>query len=246
MNASRSTSASTNEWGTILGIWAHPDDEAYLSSGLMARAVEQGSRVVCVTATRGEGGSLDPERWPPETLGAVREAELLRCLSRLGVTEHRFFDLPDVDWESPLPDEGQALVREVMEEIRPDTVLTFGPDGMTGHEGHISVSNWAGEAFEEFAPKGARLFHAAYTEEWRDEWFEMLDSVDVYREGYLPPIYPRNELEIVVELDDVELERKMAALQEHESQLSGLIAVFGEDRLAAAMRGEYFKEAARR
>ena len=38
---------------------AHPDDQAYLSSGLMARSVRAGQRVVCVTATRGEGGSMD-------------------------------------------------------------------------------------------------------------------------------------------------------------------------------------------
>ncbi|HLZ38595.1 MAG TPA: PIG-L family deacetylase, partial [Mycobacteriales bacterium] len=43
--------------GTILGIWAHPDDEAYLSAGLMAIARGAGSRVVCATATRGELGS---------------------------------------------------------------------------------------------------------------------------------------------------------------------------------------------
>lgn len=38
--------------GTILGVWAHPDDETYLSAGLMASAVRSGCRVVCVTATR--------------------------------------------------------------------------------------------------------------------------------------------------------------------------------------------------
>ena len=48
------------ELGTILGIWAHPDDEAYLSGGLMALASAAGSRVVCVTATRGELGTPDP------------------------------------------------------------------------------------------------------------------------------------------------------------------------------------------
>ena len=51
--------------GTILSVWAHPDDETYLCAGLMARAVRSGARVVCVTATRGELGSSDPERWPP-------------------------------------------------------------------------------------------------------------------------------------------------------------------------------------
>ncbi|MGH3589327.1 MAG: PIG-L deacetylase family protein, partial [Pseudonocardia sp.] len=46
-----------NPLGTILGVWAHPDDETYLCGGLMARAARSGDRVVCVTATRGEQGS---------------------------------------------------------------------------------------------------------------------------------------------------------------------------------------------
>jgi LmbE family N-acetylglucosaminyl deacetylase len=41
----------------MLGVWAHPDDEAYLSTVLMHRIVESGGRVVVVTATRGELGS---------------------------------------------------------------------------------------------------------------------------------------------------------------------------------------------
>ena len=56
--------------GTVLGVWAHPDDEAYLSGGLMAMARDAGSRVVCVTATRGELGTPDPQAWPPERLAA--------------------------------------------------------------------------------------------------------------------------------------------------------------------------------
>ena len=50
-----------DELGNILGVWAHPDDEAYLTAGIMARAVRNGSRVVCVTAT----GSQDLQ---PDTL----------------------------------------------------------------------------------------------------------------------------------------------------------------------------------
>ena len=48
------------ELGTVLGIWAHPDDEAFLSAGLMAAARDAGQRVVCVTATLGEHGTDDP------------------------------------------------------------------------------------------------------------------------------------------------------------------------------------------
>jgi LmbE family N-acetylglucosaminyl deacetylase len=42
---------------TILGMWAHPDDETYLSAGLMARTVGAGGRVACVHATRSKAGT---------------------------------------------------------------------------------------------------------------------------------------------------------------------------------------------
>jgi LmbE family N-acetylglucosaminyl deacetylase len=70
--------------GTILGVWAHPDDDIFLTAGLMATAIRAGNRVVDVTATRGEGGSMDEERWPPATKAAVRTAELLRSMEILG------------------------------------------------------------------------------------------------------------------------------------------------------------------
>ena len=53
-------------------------------AAIMAMAAAAGSRVVCVTATRGELGVTDPMRWPPEQLPAIREAELAACLAILG------------------------------------------------------------------------------------------------------------------------------------------------------------------
>src|SRR3954453_21522329 len=112
--------------GTILGIWAHPDDDIFLSAGLMATAVRNRQRVVDVTATRGEGGSMDEERWPPERMGEVRTGELERSLEILGVTEHHWLHLPDVDMQTGLPEDGYERVRDLVEDIRPDTILTFG------------------------------------------------------------------------------------------------------------------------
>ncbi len=150
-----------SELGTTLGVWAHPDDDIYLSAGIMAAAARNGQRVVDVTATRGEGGSMDEERWPSATMGEVRTRELLRSLEILGVREHRFLEgLVDVDMETPLGDAGAPQVAAIIEEVRPDTVLTFGPEGMTGHEGHRSVSRWTTDAFAACAKPGARLYHA--------------------------------------------------------------------------------------
>ena len=69
---------------TVLAVWAHPDDEAYLCAGFLAAARAAGSRVVVATATRGEAGLTDPE-------GArVRAGELRESLAAIGVTEHRW------------------------------------------------------------------------------------------------------------------------------------------------------------
>ena len=88
------TSDDVAELGTVLGVWAHPDDEAYLSAGLMALARDNGQRVVCVTATRGELGTPDPAAWPPDRLAAERTRELACSLAILGVTRAPMAGVP--------------------------------------------------------------------------------------------------------------------------------------------------------
>jgi LmbE family N-acetylglucosaminyl deacetylase len=229
-----------DDLGTVLGVWAHPDDETYLSAGLMAHSARSGSRVVDVTATRGEGGSMDEERWPSETMGEVRARELERSLEVLGVAEHHFLGLPDIDMDTGLPEEGAANVLALMEEVRPDTVLTFGPEGMTGHEGHKSVSRWTTEAFRSRAKPGARLYYAVYTQEWADEFVPVMNGFDIFRPG-TPPIHPRGDLAIAFVLPDELLDLKMRAIMEHESQVEALFEAFGEDFFRRAMHEESFR-----
>jgi len=240
------TNSPGAELGTVLGVWAHPDDEAYLSSGLMAQAAAAGSRVVCVTATRGEGGSLDHERWPPDELGGVRADELQRCLSMLGVKEHIFLDLADVDWHTPLPDEGADMVSAVMQRVAPNSVLTFGPDGITNHEGHKSVSRWTTEAFRRHAPPGAALYYAVHSREWGAEFLPHLKSLGAFRDGAEPPIVDDGQMHLDLRLDGDLLDLKVAAIMEHQSQIAGLATAFGEDRWSRAMARESFRCAERK
>ncbi len=227
--------------GTVLGIWAHPDDDIYLSAGLMASAIRAGERVVDVTATHGEGGSMDEERWPPATMGEIRTSELLRSLDVLGVTEHLFLDGPvDVDMDAPLDERGADQVRRIMADISPDTVLTFGPEGMTGHRGHQDVSRWVTEAFHEVARPGARLLYATYTPSWHAEWVEHLLPFDIFRPG-TPPCTPEDELAISFGLPDDLLDLKLSAIKEHASQVEALLRVFGDDGFRRVMAVELFR-----
>ena len=232
--------------GTIVGIWAHPDDDIFLSAGLMASAVRAGHRVVDVTATRGEGGSMDEERWPSATMGQARTGELLRSLEILGVREHRFLDGPvDVDMDAHLDESGAAQVAQIVADIQPDTILTFGPDGMTGHQGHKDVCRWATEAFEAVGAPGAHLYYATQLPEFVEEVVPMLVEFDIFRPG-TPPVTPRDELGIDFRADDELLDLKVASLTAHESQIEGLLEVFGTAGLRRFIRDECYREAGRK
>jgi LmbE family N-acetylglucosaminyl deacetylase len=229
-----------DELGTILGVWAHPDDEAYLTAGIMARAVRNGSRVVCITATRGEGGSMDEETWPSETMGEVRTAELERCLAILGVNEHVWLDLPDVDMDTGLPEHGYQRVRELVAEIQPDTILTFGPDGMTDHAAHKDISAWATQALREAGKPGSKVHYATVTQEWADEFLPIWEPFNVFRPG-TPVITPEEKLSIDYRLPPEINGLKVKAILEHVSQVGGIFEAVGEEVWWRQMSAEAFR-----
>ena len=230
------------ELGTILGVWAHPDDEAYLSGGLMALARDAGSRVVCVTATRGELGTPDPDAWPPRRLAAERTGELARCLEILGVTEHHWLGYRDGECPEVNPSEAVARLSELIEEVRPDTVLTFGPDGITGHPDHQTISAWTTKAFDRAAPPGARLLYAALPELRMRRWKRLGDELGIYLPGY-PVVTPADRLALDLELDPHTAERKVRALAAQTTQTAALIAELGVDRYTAWVGAESFATA---
>ena len=218
-----------SELGTILGVWAHPDDDSSLTAGLMAAAVDAGRHVAVITATRGEGGSMDEERWPPETMGEVRTEELLRSLEVLGVKEHRFLEgSVDVDMDTGLDPSTADQVRDVMADVDPDTVLTFGPEGMTGHVAHTDISRMTGEAFAEVAKPGARLLHAVFPGSLGERWIEKLRPFDIFRPG-TPHVVANEELDLELVLEPALLDRKVASIKEHASQIEALYEVLGDE-----------------
>ena len=230
-----------NSLGTILGVWAHPDDESYLCAGLMARATRAGDRVVCVTATRGELGSPDEERWPSgERLAAVRTAEMEAALEVLGVTEHHWLDYPDGGCAQADQDEAVRRVAEIMAEVDPDTVLTFGPDGMTGHDDHKAACRWATEAFDRVARPGAVLAYATNTPDWNTRFVPALNELNVYL-GVRPPEHDPADLVILEELSGDLLETKLRALQAMTSQVQPLIDAVGVETYRAAIAQESFR-----
>jgi LmbE family N-acetylglucosaminyl deacetylase len=220
----------TANLGTVLGIWAHPDDEAFLSGGLMAAARDAGRRVVCVTATLGERGTADPGRWPPWRLAPVRALEMRASLAALGVDEHRLLDVPDGACAAQPHDAMVARVADIVADVAPDTIVTFGPDGLTGHADHQTVSSWATAARAAAAPH-ARLLYATTTEEFVERWSPAREAFDIFLADGLPLRTPSSALALALHLDDAMLDRKIVALRAQASQTAAMIAAVGEDRM---------------
>ena len=224
--------------GTIVGVWAHPDDEAYLSAGLMAAAVDAGNRVVCVTATRGEHGTSDARTWPPTRLARTRTWELESSLAALGVREHHWLDYPDGECASAHAPTAIASVRSIIEAVRADTVVTFGPDGMTGHPDHITVGRWATVAATRAVGR-PRLLYATKTAHWAERFARLHERVAVFGpEG--PPRTEEADLAFAITLSPCDLDRKMVALRAQASQTAAVIDLVGEDTYRSWLARECF------
>jgi LmbE family N-acetylglucosaminyl deacetylase len=229
------------ELGRILSIWAHPDDETFLAGGIMAAAVANGQPVTCVCATAGELGTSDPVAWPPERLGRVRRWEAAAAMAVLGVTDHRFLGLPDGGLAATDPAGPVDTLTTVITDLAPDTILTFGPDGMTFHSDHQTVSAWVAQAWHR-AGRPGRVLQAVMSEEHVTTWGEEYERWGVFMSDERPVGHPVDKLAIHVRLAGTPLDQKMAALSAMYTQIAPSIALVGEDRFRTLNDEESFVE----
>lgn len=128
----------------LMCVLAHPDDESLGTGGILAKYAAEGLETYLVTATRGERGwTGDPAANPGlTTLGQIREAELRAAAQVLGLREVAFLDYVDGDLDQADPAEAIARITSHLRRVRPQVVVTFGPDGSYGHPDHIAISQF--------------------------------------------------------------------------------------------------------
>ena len=140
---------------TLVAFHAHPDDEALLTSGTMARAAAEGNRVVLVVATDGGLGlaSSDFVGASDTKLGSVRMAELRVSARALGTARVETLgyadsglgpetppDPPDrVRFVRADPEEAAERLAAILREERADVLLTYDANGGYGHRDHVKV-----------------------------------------------------------------------------------------------------------
>jgi LmbE family N-acetylglucosaminyl deacetylase len=131
-----------------MAVLAHPDDESLGVGGTLAKYAADGVDVFLLTATRGDGGQYrghragDPQHPGPLALATIREAELRAAASTLGVREVSLLDYHDQHLDRANPRQAVADIAGHLRRVRPDVVVTFGPDGAYGHPDHIAISQF--------------------------------------------------------------------------------------------------------
>jgi len=153
---------------SVLGVFAHPDDETIMAGGALAMLHTRGVPTHLVCATRGEGGERgDPPVVADQAaLGPAREAELRCAAGELGVTSLTLLGYVDPvvgpDGElSPFAadfDELAARIADLIAGCRAAVVLAHGPDGEYGHPAHRLIHRAVLAAVQTYAP--ATLFYS--------------------------------------------------------------------------------------
>ncbi|HKS53343.1 MAG TPA: N-acetyl-1-D-myo-inositol-2-amino-2-deoxy-alpha-D-glucopyranoside deacetylase [Pseudonocardiaceae bacterium] len=174
----------------VVVVHAHPDDETLWTGGMIARYAAAGVKVTLVTCTLGEQGEVLTDELRglaadhADQLGGYRLAELRAACAVLGVTDQRFLggigrwrdsgmiaqpgaragapaQLPPRAFAAgALAEQVDALV-EVLDAVRPQVVVTYGPDGGYGHPDHVRAHQVTMAAAAQL-PEIARVFWAVH------------------------------------------------------------------------------------
>jgi LmbE family N-acetylglucosaminyl deacetylase len=209
---------------TLLAVWAHPDDESYLAGGLMAAFSRMGGRVVNVTATLGEHGTHEPERFGPARLAGIRRLELARAVERLGANETIVLGYEDGTCAAEDDDRAANRIARIIRRIGPDAIVGFGPDGVTGHSDHRTLARWT-EMAVRMCGDSIPLLTSASARLWPPDVIERMHEANAFYPGY-PDLAQRAPV-VATTVAGSCLERKLAALAEHRSQVGPLLDALG-------------------
>lgn len=138
----------------MLAIFAHPDDESFAAGGTLAKYAHQDVQVVLLCATRGEAGL---PRVNPKLAGDIRESELRQAAQHLGIEVH-FMSYPDGGLSNTPPENLLETIAAWIDLIQPQVILTFGPEGVSGHPDHVTISHIVTQAYDLTYKKGLLLY----------------------------------------------------------------------------------------
>ncbi|MEJ8543756.1 PIG-L deacetylase family protein [Brevibacillus borstelensis] len=133
----------------LMFVFPHPDDESFACAGTLAKCRDAGHETCLVCVTSGCKGRPGP--FPihcREELARHREQELACAADILGIGKLELLRYPDGGLSAVEPEELVERISQLILARKPNAVVTFPPDGVTGHPDHIAVSNATAAAVE--------------------------------------------------------------------------------------------------
>jgi LmbE family N-acetylglucosaminyl deacetylase len=126
----------------IVAIFAHPDDERVIGP-FLSRLAREGRETWLVIATDGAKGVRDFAKIPAgPQLAAARVTEARCAADRLGVRQLRLLGFPDAGLASfDMLGKMRSALMAIIDSVRPAAIITFGPEGGTGHPDHRLVGD---------------------------------------------------------------------------------------------------------
>jgi LmbE family N-acetylglucosaminyl deacetylase len=146
---------------TVVSFHAHPDDEALLTAGTLARIAAEGHRVVLVSATAGEVGLAAASFGTQDTLATHRRAELQRSADAIDAARVEILGYGDSGLDGrTVPaggveafaradvEEAAGRLAAILREERADVLTSYDPSGGYGHPDHVQVHHVGARAAE--------------------------------------------------------------------------------------------------
>jgi LmbE family N-acetylglucosaminyl deacetylase len=210
----------------LMCVLAHPDDESLGTGGTLAKYAAEGVETYVLTATRGERGRFleGVERPDPEVVGSTREAELQAAVKELGVHESTLLGFPDGGLDAVDPARVQRVIVEHLHRIRPQVVVTFGPEGAYGHPDHIAISQLTTGAVVRATEEGyavSKLYYIAWSAATWAAYQAAMKKLTIMVDGVERQVVPTPEWEVTTRIDTSSVWPAVwRAVQCHRTQMS--------------------------
>ncbi len=189
----------------ILYIYPHPDDESYGPAHLMSRQRKDGHEVYLLTLTKG-GATKQRHKYGKsiEEMGEIRYKEMLNVAKTLDLSGMTVLDLPDSGLKEMDPREIENAIKDEIEKVKPDVIVTYPVHGISGFHDHLICHGIVKRAFVELKENTDYLKRLAFytvSDETakKQKMFHLSNSTD-------------DEIDCITEVQDEDIETNKKAL----------------------------------
>lgn len=193
----------------LVCVFAHPDDEAFGPAGSIAHFVNNGVEVHIISVTSGDADLKFTKFVKHKKLGSIREKELEASAKILGVKSVKFLHFKDGSLNNNSYHEVAKALTKLLKDLKPDTLMTFAQNGVSGHLDHIAVSMISSYVFERLGFIKNILYYC--------ERKEIKEKIGKKYFVYFPEGYSRREIDLIIDVKKY-IPLKKKAMWAHKSQ----------------------------